>query len=230
MKDSPMDDRSSKIYFGLCMLVLVWIGVYWAWEPGKSDKPRISIAPIESPEEVDPKTEPATAEQSPRDPEPEQTKPEILDPPIQTVEIIPPKTGPKLIAPEFTTHTVAEGEILQTIAERYYGKSNMWNVIARANPRVGPLKLRAGMTLRIPKDPNNIQGVVDSSDNDTTQDTQEPVVDYVVQSGDSLSLIAQRFYGSSKHANFIYQSNRDILRSMDDISIGQTLKLPPLDP
>lgn len=225
MKDSPMDDRSSKIYFGLCMLVLVWIGVYWAWEPGKSEKPKISLAPPETERLVQRTPDPIP------DPEPEQqTELEILQPPKQTIEILPPKTGPKLIPPEFTTHTVAQGEILQSIAEKYYGKSNMWNVIARANPRVDPLKLRAGMTLRIPTDPNNIQGIIDSPDNSTPNATQEPVVDYIVQSGDSLSLIAQRFYGSSKHADFIFQSNRDILRSMDDISIGQTLKLPPLDP
>lgn len=228
MKDSPMDDRSSKIYFGLCMLVLVWIGVYWAWEPGKSDKPKISIAPTEQPAFVDPQPQPQI--QIKPDPQPEQAKPEILEPPIQSVEIIPQNTGPKLIPPEFTTHTVAQGEILQTIAENYYGKSNMWNVIARANPRIDPLKLRAGMTLRIPTDPKNIQGVIDSPGDSITTNQEEPVVDYLVQSGDSLSLIAQRFYGSSKHANFIFESNRDILRSMDDISIGQTLKLPPLDP
>lgn len=225
MKDSPMDDRSSKIYFGLCMLVLVWIGVYWAWEPGEPDKPKISLAPPETESLVNTSPDPIPDTETER-----QTDPEILQPPKQAIEILPPKTGPKLIAPEFTTHAVAQGEILQSIAEKYYGNSNMWNVIARANPRVDPLKLRAGMVLRIPTDPNNIQGIVDSPDYPTPNATEEPVVDYIVQSGDSLSLIAQRFYGSSKHANFIFESNRDILRSMDDISIGQTLKLPPLDP
>ena len=215
------------------MLVLIWIGVYWAWEPGQSDKPKISIAPIQTTAQDDPEVDPPSqpVQQQPDTDPVEQSEPEILRPPIQSDELPPANTGPRLIAPEFTTHTVIEGEILQTIAEKYYGKSNMWNVIARANPRIDPLKLREGMTLRIPKDPNNIQGVVDTSDSDTeTLDQQEPIVDYIVQSGDSLTLIAQRFYGSSKHARFIYESNRDILRSMDDISIGQTLKLPPLDP
>lgn len=226
-----MDDRSSKIYFGLCMLVLIWIGVYWAWEPGQSDKPKISIAPIQTTSQDDPEVDPPSqpVQQQPDTDPVEQSEPEILRPPIQSDELPQANTGPRLIAPEFSTHTVAEGEILQTIAETYYGNSNMWNVISQANPRVDPLKLRAGMTLRIPKDPNNIQGVI-STANDQAEDTTEPIVDYIVQSGDSLSLIAQRFYGSSKHARFIYESNRDILRSMDDISIGQTLKLPPLDP
>lgn len=226
-----MDDRSSKIYFGLCMLVLVWIGVYWAWEPGESNKPKISVAPITQPSQVDPLPLTQPQEQIEPDPLPQHNNPEVFEPPINSREIAPPNDGPRLIPPEFTTHIVVQGEILQTIAQKYYGKSNMWNVIAHANPRVDPLKLRAGMTLRIPKDPNNIQGIVDSSDSDPeARELEEPIVDYIVQSGDSLSLIAQRFYGSSKHANFIFESNRDILRSMDDISIGQTLKLPPLDP
>jgi nucleoid-associated protein YgaU len=128
---------------------------------------------------------------------------------------------------------VVRDEIMQDIAQRYYGSTSMWSVIARANPRVDPLKLREGMTLRIPVDPKNIQGVVDngngsSGDPETAQ--EQPVVDYIVQSGDSLSLIAQRFYGSARYADFIYESNRDTLRSKDAIRVGQTLKLPPLDP
>lgn len=56
------------------------------------------------------------------------------------------------------------------------------------------------------------------------------VVEYLVKPGDSLSKIAQNFYGSARHADFIYQSNRNTLRSKNSIRVGQTLKLPPLDP
>jgi LysM repeat protein len=232
MKDSDMEDRSSKLYTGLCVLVLIWIGVYWAWEPGESTKPRISIStpelvqePVEdSTAEIDDEPEQSSSQQLLILPDPESAKP---DP----VEVDP---SPRLIPPEFRNHTVVQGEIMQDIAEKYYGKSSMWNVIARANPRVDPLKLREGMTLRIPVDPDNIQGIVDSgSDPDqpnSANQQEQAVVDYIVQSGDSLSLIAQRFYGSSRYADFIYESNRDRLRSKDAIRVGQTLKLPPLDP
>ncbi len=226
MKDTLMEDRSSKIYTGLCVLVLIWIGVYWAWEPGPSTKPRISIS---SPETDDEPT-PTDPEDSESDTE-EQSSQQLLiltPPPSENAD-----PAPRLIPPEFRTHTVVRGEIMQDIAQRYYGSTSMWSVIARANPRVDPLKLREGMTLRIPVDPKNIQGFVDNSDgsgdaSDTTQ--EQPVVDYIVQSGDSLSLIAQRFYGSARYADFIYESNRDTLRSKDAIRVGQTLKLPPLDP
>lgn len=220
-----MDERSSKIYFGLCMLVLVWIGVYWAWEPGQSPKPRISISQPQQPE-----TSSLSDSTSFDEPDPEPLVIEPVVPELQSIQILPPK--PKLIPPEFQSHTVVRGEIMQDIAKLYYGKALMWNVIARANPRVDPLKLREGMTLRIPLDPNNIQGLVETPEGiqTTTSESADPVVEYLVQPGDSLSRIAQKYYGSARHADFIYQSNRDTLRSMDSIRVGQTLKLPPLDP
>lgn len=231
MKDSLMEDRSSKIYTGLCVLVLIWIGVYWAWEPGPSTKPRISISSPETNDEPIP-TDPEDSESEIE----EQSSQQLLiltPPPRENTDPVEVDPAPRLIPPEFRTHTVVRGEIMQDIAQRYYGSTSMWSVIARANPRVDPLKLREGMTLRIPVDPKNIQGVVDNGDGsgDASDATQEqPVVDYIVQSGDSLSLIAQRFYGSARYADFIYESNRDTLRSKDAIRVGQTLKLPPLDP
>ncbi len=220
-----MEERSSKVYLGLCILVLIWIGVYWAWEPGKSDNLRIStFKPAEAPIDSDP------------------VEIELLPDPVANeqpvTDILPPDSSQpqssQLIPPEFQAHTVVQGEIMQDIAKSYYGKSSMWNVIARANPRIDPLRLRAGMSLRIPLDPNNIQGrVVNTSTGDTDTANAQPtelVVDYIVQPGDSLSRIAQNYYGSARHADFIYQSNRDTLRSKDAIRVGQTLKLPPLDP
>ncbi|MBL4810383.1 MAG: LysM peptidoglycan-binding domain-containing protein [Phycisphaerales bacterium] len=218
-----MEERSSKIYLGLCILVLIWIGVYWAWEPGSSGNPRIS-------------TYKPAVNQTDADPVPVE---EVVEPVAQELPVVstllpdqsPP---PRLIPPEFEIHTVVQGEIMQDIAEHYFGKSSMWDVISRANPRIDPLRLRAGMALRIPLDPNNIQGLVldPNSDDSNTSRTQSAglVVDYMVQPGDSLSRIAQNYYGSARHADFIYQSNRDTLRSMDAIRVGQTLKLPPLDP
>lgn len=223
-----MEDRSSKVYTGLCVLVLVWIGVYWAWDPGKPEKPRISISqPEEIPVEDKVMTDPEVSAEDPAT----ATQQETPDASANT-EQTEPEPGPRLIQPEFMTHVIQEGEIMQDIAKRYYGEASRWAAISRSNPKVDPLKLRAGMTLRIPVDPNNTQGILDSDPDSDDQDSsaQETIVEYVVQSGDSLSLISQRFYGSSRHARFIYESNTDVLRSMDAIRVGQTLKLPPLNP
>lgn len=51
--------------------------------------------------------------------------------------------------------------------------------------------------------------------------------EYVVQSGDTLSGISKKIYGTTKNANRIFEANRKILDSADDLREGQTLVLPP---
>ncbi|MBW8001165.1 MAG: LysM peptidoglycan-binding domain-containing protein [Planctomycetes bacterium] len=56
---------------------------------------------------------------------------------------------------------------------------------------------------------------------------------YIVASGDTLAVIAQKFYGAqagNKNLNItkIYKANSAILESPDDIYVGQTLIIPPL--
>ena len=56
---------------------------------------------------------------------------------------------------------------------------------------------------------------------------------YVVQVGDNLAKIAQKFYGAEKgnktlNVNKIYEANRRLLKSADDIDIGQKLVIPLL--
>ncbi|MFA5238209.1 MAG: LysM peptidoglycan-binding domain-containing protein [Phycisphaerae bacterium] len=63
-------------------------------------------------------------------------------------------------------------------------------------------------------------------------ETVSPKV-YVVSKGDSLASIAIKFYGSeqgNKRANIagIFEANRKLLKSPDQISIGQELIIPPL--
>ncbi len=49
---------------------------------------------------------------------------------------------------------------------------------------------------------------------------------YTVQSGDTLSHIAQRFYGKASAWNAIYQANRDQIDNPDLIRPGQVLRIP----
>jgi nucleoid-associated protein YgaU len=56
---------------------------------------------------------------------------------------------------------------------------------------------------------------------------------YVVQDGDRLSDVAKKFYGQVEgnklvNINRIFEANRKILKSADDIYIGQKLVIPPL--
>ncbi len=56
---------------------------------------------------------------------------------------------------------------------------------------------------------------------------------YIVSEGDNLAIIAQKFYGpdeGNKKINVarIFEANRKLLKSLDEIYVGQTLTIPPL--
>jgi len=54
----------------------------------------------------------------------------------------------------------------------------------------------------------------------------DEVTTYVVQSGDTLSALAQRFYGKASLYRKIFDANRDILNNPDLIKVGQKLRIP----
>ncbi len=49
---------------------------------------------------------------------------------------------------------------------------------------------------------------------------------YEVKPGDTLSALAQRFYGKASLYPKIFEANRDILSNPDLIKVGQKLKIP----
>jgi nucleoid-associated protein YgaU len=50
---------------------------------------------------------------------------------------------------------------------------------------------------------------------------------YTVASGDSLGSIAQKFYGDAVYFPAIFEANRTLLSSPDELQIGQRLVIPP---
>lgn len=49
---------------------------------------------------------------------------------------------------------------------------------------------------------------------------------YVVQKGDTLSKIADEYYGDARLYTKIFEANRDILKDPDKIKPGQKLRIP----
>jgi nucleoid-associated protein YgaU len=198
-----MNEPPLRVFAGFGILVLLWIGVYWWWEPGGSS--RISFAEVQPASQ----TEPA-AEAGPEGPE----------------------TGrSRVVPPSFVEHTVTASDgSLEEISRRFYGTPDHWRAIARANPLMDPERVTVGRVIRIPADPTNVQGRVDDPSPGSEAGPREPV-DYVVLDGESLSTISQQFYGTTAHARRIFEHNRQRLKlkSMDSIRAGQTLVIPPLD-
>lgn len=54
------------------------------------------------------------------------------------------------------------------------------------------------------------------------------IILYVVQQGDTLSRISEKFYGDRKKWNYIFNMNKDLLKNQNDIKVGDTIKVPIL--
>ncbi|MBN3038846.1 MAG: LysM peptidoglycan-binding domain-containing protein [Candidatus Omnitrophica bacterium] len=51
---------------------------------------------------------------------------------------------------------------------------------------------------------------------------------YTVKKGDTLQKISQKFYGTTKKWNMLYQANKQVLENPDKVFPGQTLNIPEL--
>lgn len=235
-----MTDGSRRLVGAACFLAALWVLVYWLWQPAR---PAISFARVE-PEEDE-------AEQV--EPERRQTRAEPEDEPVVVIEqgrgssgapirdpleaeVVVPQTpvrGAEAVAPgvpQFRDYTIRSGDTFETIAARELGSRTLVDAVARANPLKDPRRLRVGDVIRLPVDPANIQGgtPAPAETPGAREAVQTREVSYVVAQGDSLSKISQLFYGTVRHTGLIFESNRDQLRSVDDIRVGQTLRIPPM--
>jgi nucleoid-associated protein YgaU len=81
-----------------------------------------------------------------------------------------------------------------------------------------------------PKGPRpDFSDVTSGSSSASSKPANQPVereVKYTVQSGDSLSKIAQQQYGDGKKWRAIFEANRDQISNPDLIHPGQVLKIP----
>jgi len=114
-------------------------------------------------------------------------------------------------------YTVQSGDTLGLIALKIYGTFSMWQVIADANRALlgnNPDMLRVGMVLSVPA-------------------VSPPVLNedgtYTVQSGDSLSSIAQKVLGSYEKWQTIYELNKDAVTVSQPLKVGQVLRVKETD-
>ena len=120
-----------------------------------------------------------------------------------------PIEAPEPAAPKM--HTVQSGESLSLIAKKYYNDPLKWDAIYQANKdRIkDPDVIHPGWELTIPEISPNTDNRV-----------------HVVASGESLSLIAKKYYGDPMKWNAIYEANKDKISNPDVIRPGQELVIP----
>lgn len=216
-------EHSGRLAGGFALLVVLWIAVYWWWEPAEppirfDPGPAAADRPPEQPADAGSAPEPAVLPMPVPPPASEVTPPARPLP----ADSGKPANLKVVIAPEFIEYQVQAGDTFEKIARKELGSASKAGLIARANPFVDPSRLKLGRTLRIPRDPANVTG--------KTVEIAPPAArsrTYTVQSGDTLSAISEQHYGSSKLADLIFEANRDKLRSKNDLKIGQLLTIPP---
>ena len=72
------------------------------------------------------------------------------------------------------------------------------------------------------------RGYITQSDIPETAETPD-IVKYKVAKGDTLQKISQKFYGTTKKWNKIYEANRDVLSGPNKIYPGQVINVPSED-
>jgi nucleoid-associated protein YgaU len=73
----------------------------------------------------------------------------------------------------------------------------------------------------------NIQGVKEVQADDLKAPAASGEVEYyVIKSGDSLSAIAQHFYGNGSEWPQIFEANREVIKNPDLIYPGQKIRIP----
>ena len=130
-------------------------------------------------------------------------------------------------------HTVRDGESLSAISLKYYGDRNYYHTIYEANRdrMSSPNDVMVGVRLLIPKRNGS------TTTTQTTTPRQQPrpqrsstpstgYIEYTIQSGDTLSEIAQKHLGSVRHAQRIIDLNRKVIKNPDNVPAGVVIKIP----
>jgi nucleoid-associated protein YgaU len=95
-------------------------------------------------------------------------------------------------------------------------KNSIWNEIKRIEPQYSDLIADITINSSLPAPQAAAAGAGATSQQRT----------YTVKPGDSLSAIAQQFYGKASEYNRIFEANRDKLKDPDRIQAGQELVIP----
>ncbi len=127
---------------------------------------------------------------------------------------------------EYVEYRVKPDDSLWTIAAESLGDPVRWKEILKANPTLDPDRLRVGQRLRLPR--RQAARHAPGPEPRLRVDTGDPgVVYHVVDDGDTLTDIADRFYGSTVGWTAIWEANRDLIGANPDrLRVGTRLRIP----
>jgi nucleoid-associated protein YgaU len=110
---------------------------------------------------------------------------------------------------------IQDGKLfLQGEAPSEQAKNEVWNKVKAVDPSYSDLTLDLKVNPAL------------ASAQQTGAAASGGMQTYTVKSGDTLSKIAQQFYGDSGQYMRIFEANRDKLKDPDKIQVGQRLTIP----
>ncbi|MCH2137091.1 MAG: LysM peptidoglycan-binding domain-containing protein [Phycisphaerales bacterium] len=122
-----------------------------------------------------------------------------------------------------TMHVVQAGETLRAIARAHYADADLAGALARHNRLPAPDRLARGLRLLIPP-----RSELPAETNSTPEPAPvaNPMATYTVQSGDTLSQLAQKLMGTAKATDRLWALNKPTLSHPDALRVGMELKYP----
>ncbi len=144
---------------------------------------------------------------------------EVDDQMTVAAAVVVPTTPAEIVeVEEADLYTVTSGDTLWDLSKKFYNEPGKYMAIFEANrPMLSdPNHLFPGMVIRVPKTPVIKPQVV------------EPGGEYVVQYGDTLWALAERFYKNGAKYTMIYEANTDKMPDANTINPGQVLRIPIL--
>jgi nucleoid-associated protein YgaU len=140
--------------------------------------------------------------------------------------------------PEYRFYACRDGDSWRSIADRYYGTPARADLLRRANE--GRRQVVPGEKILVPVIDLTEDGPVGGGGHAPVRPPVPPQVParsatppagvapgyHVVVEGESLWKIAKDAWGEGSRWKEIYEANRDVLASPDDLSAGQRLRIP----
>lgn len=218
-----MRDRPKLAAIAVAMSIL-WVVVYWATPaPDRATGDDLTIT------FGDPPMEPLGA-----------TDEDIASPVVRESTRPDPRSVEeamaRVIPPEFEKYVVEYGDNAHSISRKLYGTTAHWQAILKSNALTDPSRFREGQTIRVPVDPENVQGLpVDAQgeaivrdDSGARREREVERSEYIVSKGDTLSGIANSIYGRASLWRLIRDANREQVNADGtNIRPGMVLAIPP---
>jgi len=137
----------------------------------------------------------------------------------------------------FIPHIIQPGETISTLADRYYGDYRKFHLIAEYNELEDATKVTVGEEIKIPvlegmpimAAPGEIQTETGEAPESMPGEiiTVKSYVTHTVQPGESLSKLAQMYYGDYKKFDLIVKFNG--LEDATSVQFGQQIRIPEVD-